>query len=149
MPELAYTYRIDEMCEAIVGLLENRREDIGLAAVYYGDQELIPEFPAVAVEPAPKSRSIRSTHEYEIRLRVTVFIHHEKIQSSQLTRKQTDALAEDVEVALHEDRSFGGMLINSFVVSSDPGVSLRRTAGEQVMLRTTRLSWEGLSKQRF
>jgi hypothetical protein len=54
-------------------------------------------------------------------------------------------LSELVEAKLHEDLTLGGLVIFGYVSGIDPGVRLR----ESEMIRATRLTWDGLSREGF
>ncbi len=133
------------MTQKVVDILEGESTRLGLKGVYFGDQELIPEYPAVTVEPGTKTRTIRALHEYELNLTTTIYLYHGKVQSSETTMKENTALAEELEDVLAEHRKMDGVIINSIVTRMDPGIVRRN----DVMRRVTRITLEALSKELF
>ncbi len=132
--------------QKILDLLTAAKGELGIRKLYYGDQEdLIPEFPAVAVESFPKDRSLAGTHRFEIKLRVGIAIHFGKIQSVQKTKKETEEFAQAIEAILHADKQMDGLVIYGFVTRVEPGISVKRSG----MLQTTRMTWEGISRVNF
>ena len=74
--------------------------------VYYGDQDRIPATPSICIDPGDKTRSLAGApnmtlNEFEI----YVIIYHNKIQEMQLTRKEADQLAYEVEFMLEPRRT--------------------------------------------
>lgn len=129
-----------------LGLVQTSHD---FARAYYGDQRLIPHFPAICCESVDKDRDLgphASSHKWSITLRTHIIIYHEKIQSSQLTKKEDELLAEIVEDYLHTDLTLGNNIIFGYVTRVRPGVAV---APDRVMLRATRLEYEGKSRQTF
>ena len=147
MPD--FTKRTDVIVRKQVEILDGSKEvfEPKIANVYYGQQELMPEFPCVAIEGSTKIRSLPqgATHEWYITLGTTLYVYHEKVQASTITREETDSLVEQIEDLLHGNLRMDGLVIFGYVTRSDPGTTIRR----DIMLRTTRMSWEGRSKERF
>lgn len=147
MPE--FTKRTDVIVRKQVEILDGLKEvfEPKLANVYYGQQELMPEFPCIAIEGSTKLRSLPTgaTHFWRVDIGTTLYVYHEKVQSSTVTREETDALVEQIEDMLHGNLTMDGLVIFGYVTRSDPGTAVRR----DTMLRTTRMSWEGRSKERF
>lgn len=131
--------------KAIQTLLEQEKDALGVRKVFYGEQSLYPEFPAIAVQSGRKLRSHENTRKNRLDFSVNILIVHGKVQSSELNREASEVLAEAVEDIVNADVSLGGLVIFGQVVAVDPGVLARR----DVMLSTTRLSWEGRSRETF
>jgi hypothetical protein len=74
-----------------------------------------------------------------------MMLEHGKIQSTEINKKESEELSELVEAKLHEDLTLGGLVIFGYISSIDPGVRLR----ESEMIRATRLTWDGLSREGF
>jgi hypothetical protein len=139
-----------EVTQRVYDVLSDAKDELGIAAVYYGMQELIPEFPAISVESGRKQRQLAersggSTHKWAITFTVSLMVEHGKLQSSTTTRKETEQLAELIETKLHEDLKLGGLVIFGFVTSIDSGVTRRK----DIMIRATRIIWEGVSRETF
>lgn len=115
------------------------------AMVFYGDQQMVPRTPAVAVEPGALTRSLsgkgasgRTDNVFTIYL----MAYLAKISSNQAVRKQSDELAERLVNILHSDRTMGGLVIHGFVTSLESGFAVRGGT----LMRTARLTWQGLTK---
>ena len=119
--------------------------------VYYGDQDRIPATPSICIDPGDKTRSLAGApnmtlNEFEI----YVIIYHNKIQEMQLTRKEADQLAYEVEFMLHQDLQLktnpsdvnSGLLIHGFVNKVEPGY----TTKANTTYRSTRLTYYGQNK---
>lgn len=132
----------------IVTLLDEQKEVLELKRVYYGDQDLIPEYPVACVESFPKDRALDvpgSTHKFSIVLRCGIWIYHGALQSSEVTKEEADIFTDRVEDMLHTDFRMNGLVIFGYVSRVDPGVVLRTGA----MVQATRLTWEGVSREIF
>ena len=118
-------------------------------AGYYGDQELIPGFPAFCVESNDFDRELSgkaSSHKFALILRTHIIIYHEKLQPSQVTLKQDEQLAEAVQDYLHTDLTLAGGVIFGYVERVRPGIIVKPG---RIMLRATRLEFAGISQQYF
>jgi hypothetical protein len=129
----------------IYDIVESAKTELGLKAVYYGDQAMIPEFPIAAVASDTREKSLTGTHKFGIRFRVAVLVHFQAIQSSELTRKETEEITRAIELKLEEDKKIGGIVAFGYVARIEPGVVLK----EGVMIQSTRLVWEALSRKTF
>jgi hypothetical protein len=138
-------WRAPVITQRIVDVLTESADELTLKGVFYGFQQLIPEFPAISVESGRKFRGGSSTHRFEIRFSVLMMLEHGKIQSTEINKKESEELSELVEAKLHEDLTLGGLVIFGYVSGIDPGVRLR----ESEMIRATRLTWDGLSREGF
>jgi len=127
-------------------MLTERTEELGLAKVYYGQQRLMPDFPSVCVESLPKVRAWTGAgHRFEVKLRVGLLVYCTKIQSSIITKKQSEEIAEAIEDVLHEDFTLDNLVLHGMVTRIDYGVS----RVEDVMIRSVRMQWEAMSREEF
>lgn len=116
---------------------------------YYGDQDMIPNFPAFIVESNDKDRVLggqASSHTFRLALRTVIIIYHEKIQSTQLTKKEDEVLAEQIEDYFLTHPDLNQQVIFGYVERVRPGVVIRPG---RVMLKATRLEYIGISKETF
>jgi hypothetical protein len=137
--------------QAIVDILNNAKVALGLEDVWYGDTELIPRYPAVAVESGPKARRwAGAPFRMDVEQLVYIIIYHCRIQDTQITKKDCDIVAELVETELHKFANRGlptedypeGLVIQGWISNMDPGYATR----SGVLYRATRMTWTGLSK---
>lgn len=123
---------------------------LGIADIWFGDQEKIARTPTVCVEPVTKRRIISGvakpggmvTNTFEVHF----LIYHIKLQDVQVTRQEVDTLAEAIEVELHKDVHLGtppnDLIIHGFVEEMESGYVYR--AG--TLYRSVRMIWRGQSK---
>jgi hypothetical protein len=121
--------------------------NLGLQKVWYGDDdELIPETPAVLIVPDGKERELTNTGHVTLNsFKFILTVFHSRLTSSNVTRKECDALAEALEDHLHENKRLNGLLLHSYVRLSEFGVAARGT----VMMKATRLTWVAQSQTRI
>jgi hypothetical protein len=134
--------------QKIIDLLDVAQGALGIKAVSYGEQELMPDFPWVSVQSGPKTKEQSSTGRFKVQFTVIIHIWHGRVQSSEVTRKQTEQIAEGVVNELENhfdlDGAFPGFVFG-YVRLVEPG-SLPR---EGVMVRVTRLQWVGEAREDF
>jgi len=138
-------WRAPVITQRVVDILTEAADELTLKGVYYGYQQLIPTFPALSVESGRKARVGNGTHRFEIRFSVLMMLEHGQIQSTEVNKKESEELSELVEQKIHEDFTLGGLVLFGYITNIDPGVRLR----ESEMIRATRLTWEGLSREGF
>ena len=150
---LNYFTKGTELTGRIITRLTEAQDQLGLAGgVYWGLETLVPTYPAVLVASDPKDRDLATggTHRWQVILRCSIVIVHQEIQSSVLTRQETEEQAEMVEDFLHQDfylKDVDGTprVIFGMVTRSEPG-QMRLAS---IMTQATRLRYEALSRQEF
>jgi hypothetical protein len=118
--------------------------------VWYGDQTLLPETPAVCIEPGTKSRELRGVPDMtENTLDVHILLYHSVVGTEQqVARRATIQFAEAIERYLHVNHlnmlnSIGEQIIvHGFVRSSDPGFQYKTST----MYNAVHMIWTGLTK---
>lgn len=137
--------RSTPIVQAHVDLMNANKVALGLQAVFYGDQKLIPSYPSVTVEGGPVSRELsglggkgRTTNI----IQVYYMIYNAKLADIQATRKAADQLAESIMDTIHTDMTLGGRVIHGFVKAIEPGYVTRGAD----LLFASRLTWEGKTK---
>jgi hypothetical protein len=142
---VTYTKSIPEVTQHIVDLLTAQKDALGLIDVFYGDQDKVPKFPSVGVESMPKRRTQLDTRKFRVDLSCGVYLYHGMLQATYKTKKEADTLSELIENALHTDFTFGGLVVFGYVTRVEPGIALK----SEIMVKTTRLTWEGQSREVF
>jgi hypothetical protein len=123
---------------------------VDLKAVYYGEQTLIPSYPAVVVESYPMEREITGTHTFGVTLRTGIIVFHGKLQPPEVTKKECEELIELITETLHADHTLDGLVVFGYINRVDPGVAIRGgPEGASEMYRASRVTWEGLSRVVF
>jgi hypothetical protein len=115
----------------------------GIAVVMYGDQEKIPQVPLLCVEPSEKARDIvgaprRAEQVFEI----FILIYFGGLQDTQLTRQQTDQIAEATETRIHQDNTCAGLVYESHVSRITSGVANKGGS----LMRATRITFHAKSR---
>lgn len=137
--------RFSPVVQAIVNKLESHKADLSLQDIWYGDQTNIPRTPAVAVEPAPFRRDlsgIGGKGRTDNTIQVYLIVYLNSMKNVQDTRKDADVLSENIMDVLHEDITMGGTVIHGFVQLIEPGYLYRNN----VLMRSARITWQGMSK---
>lgn len=142
---MPYTKDETVITQALVDLLDASKVTLGLAAVYYGNQGLIPTFPSAECQTGPKNRTYRNTRQYTVAFSVDITVMFGKVQSAEINIKGTEELCEAIEDVLHEDKSLGDLVYDSYVRRIVPGVVLRETE----MIKAARINWIGESVETF
>lgn len=129
-----------DVTQALVDKIEDHRVALGVEAVFYGDQNRVAVTPTIAVDPGSKSRVLNGAPRRTMTtFEVFVMIYHARVQDTQVTRKEADALAEAIEDLIHQDRTLGGGLIHCMVDKVESGYSFR----SGTMYRSSRLTFGG------
>jgi len=137
------TYLFD-IASALYDKMVQGAEGFGLAKVFYGDQELIPDYPTVAIEPVFTQRELTGAGGRGFTdniFEIYVFIYFGQIGDVQKSRQDTDALSKDIQQYLNQDVTLGGVVIDGSVTVEESG-QMRKGA----QLQVTRLTWRGMTK---
>lgn len=111
--------------------------------IFFGDQDRIPRTPAVCIEPGEKNRELQGAPNMTLNtFDVFVLIYHNKMQEIQLTRRECDQLAYEVELRLHQNLQLGGIISHGFCVSNESGYTYK----QNTLYRTARLTYRATSK---
>jgi hypothetical protein len=139
------TSSIVDVTQAWIDLLKLERQ-LKLHDVFYGDQDLIPNVPALTVEAGTKTRDYNQTGlQTNVELSISFVLFHAKVADRQVTKKELDERAEALETFIHQNTNLDGLVINGLVTSSEPGFIERGS----ITFHAHRLIWEGLSKERI
>lgn len=136
------------LAQIIETKLKDNATPLGLAAVYYGDQERIPFTPAVCIEPGGKNRRLNGApRRTEVDLTCYIIVYLYNIASPEDVRLADDSLAEDIETLLHTDAqlrdgSLVPQVIDSMVTSIESGFQPKRNS----LFRASRLTFEARSQ---
>lgn len=141
---MPYTELGTIITQRLYDIIDSNKATLGVFAVYYGDQTLIPDFPSVVCESFAKDRVlVESGFKYHLTLRTGIIVYHGKIQASEVTKKETEELAEVIEALVMEDNTLGGTIVHGYVSRIEPGVAIKN----EIMLRASRLTYEAESRK--
>lgn len=144
---MAYTDKLSVVSERLFEKLEQNKDDLGLYTVLYGDQERLPGYPAVCVEPDNKDRDLNGNPRRTlVTLRVFIILYHGAIDSPQVNRRVADQKAEAVEAMIHEDPALTvnneDLVIHGMVTRMESGYVRK----ENTLVRASRLTYEANSQ---
>jgi hypothetical protein len=143
---VTHTDSIVVVVDYMIDKFKSNAGALGLKEVFYGDQELIPATPAITVEGQRKTRELETTsHRTMNNIGVTMMLYHSGMQDTQVTQRDVEVLAEQVEALLHQDVVLGGLVIHGHVVEIEPGYADR----SRVLLRAARIVWRGRTLTRL
>jgi len=119
----------EEYAQFFVDLITNNLSAVGLADVFYGDQQKIAKTPIACVEPGMKRREENGAPRRYMNLMNThIIIYHGQVQSTSQNQKVTDGIAESLQDLIHADATLEGRCIDSVVRSVEPGYQTRGTS---------------------
>lgn len=137
------TDKISVVSQAVHDLLEENKVGLGLADVWYGDQEKLPQTPAACVEAGTKTRDLNgSPRRTQVIMEVFIIVYHERVSDSEENQKKSELLGEAVEDLLHQNEDLSGLVIHSMVISNEPGYVVR--GGAQI--KASRLTFQCTSQ---
>lgn len=115
--------RLDDVTDAVYQAVLAKQADLNLEKVWFGEQNKIPKLPAVCVIGDRKEREDRGvprlvTNTFTVRLDLYIV----KVTDAETMQREVLSQAEDLEAALHEDLTFGGIVYGSMVKSNEQGV---------------------------
>lgn len=150
---MPFTAKGSALTTHLMGLLNDpvNKAALGLKRVYYGDQQYIPEVPAVCVEPAVVNRQmvgvpLRTDNEFGI----SVLVYCANVEGSEDAQHAADVVAEAVIDVLNADglpahhggTNFGGLVIYGFVQSSEYGYIVK----DNKLMRANRMVVYGMNR---
>lgn len=139
--------RPEELVEYFADLVIESTLPFAYVAKY--DENLIPEYPCVQIQPGTLDKELHGTHTYIIALRATFYVMHAKMTVDHRTRSLEDLLlATDLVKLLEQSLTLGGRVIHGWVDTEVPAAFPPRSSkGDMVV--GTRLTWNGLQEVRF
>jgi hypothetical protein len=144
----SYFTEPDQALDYIYSLINDNKGPLGIRYVGYGDETLLPEYPAVIVSfNIPVDRELFATRQFNLSWAVQLVVLHARVSASHRTRTREDMqLASGIRNKLHEDYKLGGGVIFGFVQSERPGILVDDRGVANV---ATTLIWAGDSRVTF
>ena len=132
--------------DALQAKLEAVREEYGVSQTSYGDQVKLPGGNIVCFEPDTKAVELKGAQfKTELTFTVYIIVYTASIQSPEMNRKESDELAEKLEVLFNSDVQLGGLLIHGYVSEVASGYSTK----DNSIVRSNRLTYTGISQSRL
>jgi hypothetical protein len=128
MTTLSPTDSVFTYADYIFQLLDDRKATLGVQDVWFGDDvsSKLPRTPAITVEGGTKTREYNGAPRRSMNtMDLYVMIYHDKIVDVQENARNALRRAEAVEAVLHEDAQLQGLVIDSMVISNEPGIADR------------------------
>jgi hypothetical protein len=139
--------RPEELVEYFADLVDGSPLPFAYVSKY--DERLIPEYPAVQIQPGVLDKDVHGTHTFIVALRAIFYVMHAKMTVDHRTRSLEDLeLATELIAVLEEDLTLGGRVISGWVDSETPAAFPPRSAKGDIVVGT-RLTWNGLQETRF
>lgn len=143
---MAYADKPSVVTQAVFDLWNTNKLTLGLADVWYGDQELNPRTPSVSVESGTYNRELQGAQNATVNhFIVESTLYVARIGDNQANLKASEQLAEAMMDLIHQDLNLGGLVYYGFVTTITPGVVRKGNS----LMRATRITWEGDSKTRL
>lgn len=140
-------YSTDEVVQALTDKIETNKVSLGIAGVYYGEQNAVPAFPAVMVAGSPLQREIHGTRTFMLTFTVFIYVIDAKLSIGKSARIKVDLQeARAITSLIHTDKTLGGNIIFGFISGEEPGV-LATGMGSAVV--GTRLTFTGQQIEGF
>jgi hypothetical protein len=144
---MTFTAKGSELTTHLKSLLEDpaNMAALGLRRVYYGDQQYIPEVPAVCVEPAVITRRMIGVPlRTENEIGISVLIYCANVEGVEDAQNDADIVAEGVIDLINQDglpahhggTNFGGKVIYGFVQTSEYGYIVK----DNKLMRANRIT---------
>jgi hypothetical protein len=134
--------RVQPITRRLVDILTFHADDIGVKAVYYGDQDKLAVTPCLCVESGEVTRElIGYPRKIKVTLHTHILLYHSAIRSVQTQREAGDIVIDDLTAVLHANHTLRDddgqpMVLDSLVTDIQPGYV---TKGE-TLLRGARLT---------
>jgi hypothetical protein len=144
-------YDILQVSQYLYNRINDNKVALGLRYVAYGDEQLLPEYPAAVVTTErPLRREFHGTRQFLVTFECDIFVLHANLAASHRIRTIEDIqLAEAIRKFLHSDFTLGGHIIFGYVDLEIPGIVTRVVGQKSAMIVTTRLSWTGQNRVNF
>lgn len=144
--ELITTAR--EARDAVKQALENA-SSLNIGYIGVDDEMRLPQYPAVVVSAAGRTKELHGTHTFAVTLRVLLWVYHAKLDVGHRQRSDEDLmLVEGIEEVLESDMTFGERIIFGYVEDQQPGVMQPKSAKSELVVGT-RMTWVAASQKRF
>jgi len=140
-----------QLVDYVYDKVDQNKGPLGIAYLGYGEELLIPEFPAALFLPGAVAREWHGTHTWNITLLIEIWVYHARLSDSHRVRTRDDMqLVASVRDLLHSDirlRDVSGepQCAGSWVNAEDPAFINRRSD----VVIGSRLEFTCISQQRF
>lgn len=139
--------RIEDALGYVHDLIDTRRGDIGLEYIAYGDEKLLPRYPASVVAPGETVTAKHGTHYFMRTYFIEILVLHAAMSRTRAMRTKEDLeMTTRLTDALAEDPTCGGLAIFSYVTNESPQ---NVATDKNVPVVATQVSWQAESRVAF
>jgi hypothetical protein len=141
---LALEWRPSVFTSYLQGVMEASQVELGLNAVFYGDQNKIPAAYTLCIEPDDMSNEYAGVpRKMDVEVNILFILYVDRLQSVQLNRFEADQKIEAIQNKLHEDPQVNEMAIDSYVRRMESGYVQK----EESIIRASRLLFQIRTRQ--
>lgn len=150
-----FTYKGSVVAQAIKDFIESKKEELEVAAVYYGDQQTFPAYPSVCVEPAITTRELSGIpYQTDNNFQISILVYFASLDGIESIQEKCDAVAENVQDAVNAEgidpqfaggTRFGGIIVNGNAARLEYGYKMLSNR----LTRCNRIVWQGYTKTRL
>lgn len=127
--------------------LLDKHGELGLRYVAYGDEDMLPGYPAAKVAAGPLQKELHGTHKWLNTFQIDIWVYHAKLSVGHATRSKEDLeLASAIRGVVHSDMTCSGGVIQGWIVLEQPAL-ITRSKGTAVV--GTRMTWSGRQVETF
>ena len=121
---MPYAVDIDTVSQSVVSLLNTNATALGVKRVWYGQQELLKDFPCVVVIPADTRRIGNAmAMQVDIEFDLYLVVVHSLLTQSIAQRTASDLhMVRAIALLLHQNRTLGDTVILGTVIGESPQV---------------------------
>jgi hypothetical protein len=141
-------YDILQVLDYLHTRIDNNKTELGLRYISYGDEILLPEYPAlVLTAERPIQTRDHATRQFHRTFTCDLWLFHAKLSVGRKVRTREDIqLARKMERFLNADRTLDGHIIFGHVTDMQPIVIGRITGRKGDGVIGTRLIWQGQNR---
>lgn len=139
--------------EMIAAHLEKNAGPLGIKYVGKFDERRIPQYPAVVVVPAGRSKVPHDTGNFKVEFEVNIYVYHADLTLTKRERSKADLqLVADIEESLEQDYGWtddnGRRVIFGYIADETPGV-LQSRSNKSTVIISTCITWVAESRRRL
>jgi len=136
---------ITQVLDYLHDRIDNNKTALSLKHITYGDEQLLPEYPALVLTAERPTRTRQhATRQWHREFFCDMWLFHANLSRSRRVRTKEDIqMARKLERFLNADRTLDGHIIFGFVTDLQPIVIGRVTSTKGNAVIATRLSWQG------
>jgi len=142
----------EELLDYVHDYIDSRKGELGIAYVAYGEEDLLPEYPAVIVTAEPVNRDLHGTHTFGITLELSIWVLHANLDVSRRQRTREDLLLVTGirnllhgNLRLYDPDTNEPNVIHAYVSAEVPGTVVRKSDA----IVATRMSYTATTQARF